>query len=95
MDISKGCVIFPRFIPTIVLTSGQPNILVDDAGCPRITDFALPMFPFDKDPPESPTDELNHTIRWTAPEVLGGNETCTSKAADVFSFAMVMIEVRF
>ena len=94
MEISKGCVIFPRFIPTIVLTAGQPNILVDDAGCPRITDFGLAMVVHDKDSSQSAPDERGHTIRWTAPEILSGEGT-RSKAADVFSFAMVMIEVRF
>lgn len=33
-----------------------------------------------------------HTARWTAPEVMGG-EGAVSKEADVFAFAMVMIEV--
>ena len=31
-------------------------------------------------------------MRWAAPEILKGNEH--SKEADVFSFAMIMIEVR-
>lgn len=34
-----------------------------------------------------------HTARWTAPEILDGGGT-VSKEADVFAFAMVMIEVR-
>jgi len=36
--------------------------------------------------------QRGHTARWTAPEVL--DEKPYSKEADVFSFAMVMIEVR-
>lgn len=31
-------------------------------------------------------------IRWCAPEVLGGEEKTASKEADVYSFAMVMVE---
>ena len=34
-----------------------------------------------------------HTARWTAPEILNEGEPY-SREADVFSFAMVMIEVR-
>jgi len=34
----------------------------------------------------------NHTLRWTAPEVLNGGKY--SKEADIFSLAMVTIEVR-
>jgi hypothetical protein len=35
-----------------------------------------------------------HTARWTAPEILG-EEGGVSKEADVFAFAMVMIEVHW
>jgi serine/threonine protein kinase len=38
------------------------------------------------------TSEDGHTPRWTAPEVLQGI-TPASKKSDVFSFAMVIIEV--
>jgi len=36
--------------------------------------------------------QRGHTLRWTAPEVLNGGKY--SKEADIFAFAMVMIEVR-
>ena len=79
--------------PTIVLTSGQPNILVDDTGCPRITDFGLAMVAQNQDSIRSAQGDHGHTARWTAPEIL--NELGTySKKADVFAFAMVMVEVR-
>lgn len=77
----------------IVLISGQPNILVDDSGCPQITDFGLAMVAQTQDSIRSLQGEHGHTARWTAPEIL--NERGThSKEADVFSFAMVMVEVR-
>ena len=38
-------------------------------------------------------DEHGDSTRWIAPEILGNLGTF-SKEADVFSFAMVMIEVR-
>jgi len=38
-------------------------------------------------------DDQGYTAQWTAPEILNEQGTY-SKKADVFSFAMVMIEVR-
>jgi len=68
----------------------QPSILVDDAGCPRLTDFGLATVTPDLEP-TVPIDE-GYSIRWTAPEVLGG-EVGISKEADIYSLGMVVIEV--
>ena len=78
---------------TIVLKPGQPNILIDANGHARITDFGLAMATQDLDSLRSTLDDHGHTVRWTAPEILSEQGTY-SKEADVFSFAMVMIEVR-
>ena len=40
----------------------------------------------------SASDDKGHTARWTAPEILNEQGTY-SKEADIFSFALVMIEV--
>ena len=72
----------------IVLTPGQPNVLVGASGRARITDFGLAMAT------QSASDDQNDTARWTAPEILN-REGTYSKDADVFSFAMVMIEARY
>ena len=80
--------------PTIVLTSNQPSILVDGSGRARITDFGLATMTQDQGSLVSVPDDHGHTARWIAPEVLDGHGT-HSKEADVFSFAMVMIEVRY
>ena len=77
----------------IVLTPGQPNVLVDDSGCPRIADFGLAMVTQNQDSIRSAQGEHAHTARWTAPEILSEQGTY-SKETDVFSFAMVMVEVR-
>lgn len=79
--------------PMIVLIPKQPNILVDSSGCPRITDFGLAMVIQNQDSTDSAQDEHAHTARWTAPEILNGQAT-HSKEANVFSFAMVVVEVR-
>ena len=80
----------PHFI--IVLTCGQPNIFVDDAGRPRITDFSEATIIQNQDSVPVASDDQGHTARWTAPEILNGQGTY-SKEADIFSFAMVMVEV--
>jgi hypothetical protein len=42
--------------------------------------------------PECVSVIVAHTVQWAAPEIL--DEDIHSKEADVFAFAMVMIEVR-
>jgi len=77
----------------IVLTPGQRNILVDDSGHPRITDIGLvDTETVNLDLPHAPSSVFTSRAPWTAPEIVNGNGTY-SKGADVFSFAMVMVEV--
>ncbi|KAF9645415.1 kinase-like protein [Thelephora ganbajun] len=68
-----------------------PNILVDNSGHARVADFGFAMVTQNLDSMPSASHHNGHTPRWTAPEVL--NEGPHTKEADVFSFAMVMIEV--
>ena len=77
---------------TVVLTPGQPNVLVDHSGSALIADFGLATVTQNLDSIQSATRQAGHTPRWAAPEVL--TEGKFSKEADIFSFAMVMIEVR-
>ncbi|KAF9644873.1 kinase-like protein [Thelephora ganbajun] len=69
-----------------------PNVLVDGDDHARITDFGLATVTQNLDSMRSASDDQGHTARWTAPEILNEKGTY-SKEADVFSFAMVMIEV--
>ena len=64
---------------------------MDDSGNARIADFGFATVTQNLDSMQSAHCQRG-TPRWTAPEVL--NEGPYSKEADVFSFAMVMIEVR-
>jgi len=77
----------------IALTSGQPNILVDDSGCPRIKGFGFAIVVQNEGSIGDARGEHGHTLRWTAPEILN-EEGTRSREADVFAFAMVMVEVR-
>ena len=70
----------------------QPNILIDAAGHARITDFDLTTVVTDMDSEPTTPYQRGFISRWTAPELL--NEGPHSKEADIFAFAMVMIEVR-
>ena len=87
----KGVCGCPEFIFTIILTSGQLNILMDSSGKAQIADFGLAMVTQNLDSMGSASRQNAHTPRWTAPEVL--NDGPRTKEADIFSFAMVMIEV--
>ena len=91
MAISKGYVIVSGLVLYPVLMRRQSNVLVDDAGRARITDFGLA--PVTRSPDFAQHADEDHGVQWTAPEILDGRGTY-SKEADVFSFAMVTIEVR-
>ena len=78
----------------VLLMCAQPNVLVDATGRARITDFGLATVTQNLDFIETPWGDECHTTQWTAPEILN-EEGVHSKEADVFSFAMVMIEVRY
>ena len=88
----KGVRRFPKSCSTSPLTSYQPNILVDDSGHARVADFGLAAVAQNFDS-MSVSAQRGHTLRWSAPEVLYGGRC--SKEADIFAFAMIMIEVRY
>lgn len=69
-----------------------PNILVDNSGRPRITDFGLAKIL--RNPAFKRAFLDDQSVRWAAPETLRTPGTY-KKETDVFSFAMVMIEVRY
>ena len=89
----KGVRCFARSRFITVLMHNQSSILVDTTGRARITDFGLATVTQNLDSIRSAPADYGRSIRWIAPEILDGQET-HSKEADVFSFAMVVIEVR-
>lgn len=92
MGTSREYVVAPDLVsPAFLLTLGQPNILIDGLGHALITDFGLTKVTQSLDSIRSASRHGN-TPRWSAPEVL--IEGLHSKEADMFSFAMVIIEVR-
>jgi serine/threonine protein kinase len=66
---------------------------VDDTGHARITDFGLAMVTRNLGSMLN-APEYQGYVRWNAPEILTERGTY-SKEADLFSFAMVMIEVQY
>ena len=72
--------------------TSQSSVLVDGTHHARITDFSFAMVTHNLDLMWSTSPDHGHTARWTAPEILT-KKGINSKKADVFSFAMVMIEV--
>jgi len=87
----KGVRDRPQSRFTIIPTPTQPDIIVDDSGNARIAGFVLATVVKDADPVKSGSCQHDHARRWNAPEIVNGEGTC-SKEADIFSFAMVMIE---
>ena len=66
---------------------------MDATGRTLIADCGLVIVTQNLDSIRGAPDEYGHSVRWIAPEILDNRGTF-SKEADVFSFAMVMIEVR-
>jgi len=89
----KGARSFHKYHFTTMLTPAQPNVLVDSSGNARIADFGLATVTQNLDSVRNASLQRGFTPRWAAPEVLA--EGPNSKEADIFSFAMVMIEVRY
>ena len=88
----KGVRACPKSCFAAVLTPGQRNVVIDNTGHARIAGFGRATLAQTLGYERSIEYQHGHGARWTAPEVLGGKPY--SKEADIFSFAMVMIEVR-
>ena len=93
MEISGGYAVILDRSTTGILIPDQSNILVDTTGHAMITDCGLAVVTQSIDSIRGAPDEREDSMRWMAPEILANRGTF-SKEADVFSFAMVMIEVR-
>jgi len=76
----------------MILMPDQSNILVDVDGRARITDLGLAVITQNLESIRSALGEHCHSVRWIAPEILNSQDTY-SKEGDIFSFAMVVIEV--
>ena len=78
------------------LTTSQRNVLVDDDGVACVSEYGLEFVLRE----EASSNALPTNVRWTAPEVISAvskNQRLSAndgKRADVYSFAMVMFEVR-
>ena len=86
----KGVRSHPDSDFALLLTPRQSNVLVDAGGRARIADFGLAMVTTREGFTIGPF-QREYSPRWTAPEVL--SEQSSGKPADIFSFAMLMIEV--
>ena len=77
------------------LTTPQHNILVDSSGVACISEYGLEVVLRD----EASSKSIPTNVQWVSPEVLGTRDGGIlmgdgGKAADVYSFAMIMFEVR-
>ena len=84
-----------HFPQSRILTPTNPkaNILIDKDGRARLTDFGLTSIIRGEYSVASPQEtQITSTTTWAAPEILGGDHV--SKEGDIFTFAMVAVEVR-
>jgi serine/threonine protein kinase len=75
----------------------QPNILFDNTGVPKITDFGVSSITVNVHTNNASTPNSGVSMRWTAPEILeppNSDPVRPTKASDVYAFAMVVIEAR-
>ena len=92
-DLKGVSLLFPRKgQPKRSLTFSKPNILIDGSGHARVSDFGLASIAYGAYSTGVKSNK-GHTVRWSAPEVLFG-AVPASKQADMFSFGMVVVEVR-
>ena len=78
----------------VVFTPHQMNILVevvDNIPHARIADFGIAIVTKNLDSIRPDTRQDVHTPRWSAPEIFLGQNP--SMKSDIYSFAMVVIEV--
>ena len=69
----------------------QLNVLVEDPCHALIADFGLAKISRKMDPDRHTSYQNAFSVRWAAPEVVSGGKY--SEEADIYSFAMVVIEV--
>ena len=78
----------------------QPNILVDQGGCPRLSDFGLWSVTENIDSVNVSNPNHGYTVRYCAPELLDTDGIVNvekkkpTHKSDVYSLSMVIVEVR-
>lgn len=88
-DVLRGL----HYLHSLDVIHGQingSNILVDGLGHALITGFSKAIVG-DQCHGRNDLEEAEHNVQWTAPEVL--REGIATKKSDIFSFAMLVIEV--
>ena len=77
----------------------QSNILIDEEGSPRLSDFGLWSITRNIDSVNASTPNHGYTVRYCAPELLDIEgvarlEKKPTDKSDVYSLSMVIVEVR-
>ena len=66
----------------------KANILMDQDGNPRLTDFGLSWIYEDSTIWETSRRDSPGTTRYMSPELLSGATNCCSEASDIYAYAM-------
>ena len=75
----------------------QENILFDNVGVPRITNFGISSITLAPCSSDTSTPFHSYSLRWAAPEMIEAPDEESrrpTKMSDVYAFGMVAIEVR-
>jgi len=69
------------------------NVLIDDSGSPRITDFGISVVYEDQTVWNTVASKAGGTLRYMSPELLLGDENRSTKESDVYAYAMTCYHV--
>lgn len=69
----------------------QSNVVIDDEGVARITDFGLSRSDILLTLWVTSTREARGTIRWMAPELIDGTSPIATTRTDVFAYGMTVL----
>lgn len=71
--------------------SSKLNILVDNTGAPRLTDFGLSVVLDSETFWNSTRTSADGTLRYMSPELMNGEQPTPSVPGDVYAFAMTAL----
>jgi serine/threonine protein kinase len=73
----------------------QANVLIDEDGTPRITDFGISRLLEDSALWNTSKTSADGSTRWMASELINGTAPRATVESDIYAFAMTILVSRF